>query len=255
VFSVSDSGIGIPEDSVAAIFDPYSQADASVSRKFGGTGLGTAISRQLVELMGGSIAVSSEVGVGSTFTFRLPLNECAETRAANRPAQECEKRETQSDHNQNSLRILVADDVPLNVELLTIVLERAGHEVVSVNNGQLALNCAMKDKLDVILMDLQMPKMDGCTAARKIREYEQKQNAKPTPIIALTAGVMEEERLAASEAGMDDFVTKPVDLKTLELAINKAQKRYDQWEPRKINSASSYTTELAHSDQARRTVS
>ena len=240
VFSISDSGIGIANDRIQFIFDPYSQADASTSRRFGGTGLGTAISKHLVELMGGSIAVSSELGVGSTFTFRLPLTECASD-IQKKLEVESPRKETTA---LKKLHILVADDVPLNIELLTIVLERDGHDVTTVNNGQLALNRAMKDRFDVILMDLQMPKMDGCTAARKIRDFEAKNNLRPTPIIALTAGVMDEERQAASDAGMDDFVTKPVHLDTLKLAIAKAKNRYSNWEKTNIKTASSYATQI-----------
>jgi PAS domain S-box-containing protein len=225
VFSVSDTGIGIPEDRLQIIFDPFSQADAATSRKFGGTGLGTAISKQLVELMGGSIAVSSEVGVGSTFTFRLPLKKCT-----SRTIRELAKPQKKSS-DLKKMRILVADDVPLNVELLTIVLEKDGHNIVSVSDGQKALNHAIKEKFDVILMDVQMPKMDGFTATRKIRDFEHKNNQKPTPVLALTAGVMDEDKEAARKAGMDDFVTKPVDLETLKQAIVKAQNRYANWDP------------------------
>ncbi len=227
VFSVSDTGIGIPEDRLQIIFDPFRQADAATSRKFGGTGLGTAICKQLVELMGGSIAVSSEVGVGSTFTFRLPLKKCTNMTIKDLTIPR------QKANDLQKLRILVADDVPLNVELLTIVLEKDGHDIVSVNDGQKALNRAINEDFDVILMDVQMPKMDGFTATRKIRDFQRKNQQKPTPILALTAGVMDEDKQAARNAGMDDFVTKPVDLETLKQAIGKAQERYTNWTPDK----------------------
>ncbi|MEQ8406706.1 MAG: MHYT domain-containing protein [Gammaproteobacteria bacterium] len=209
VFAVSDTGIGIPENRLQAIFDPFSQADSSVNRRFGGTGLGTSISKQLVELMGGTISVTSELNVGSCFTFRIPLE--AGSNAA--MAAETEQVELPP------LTILVADDVAFNVDLLRILLERAGHTVITAADGQATMAKYNTERIDVILMDVQMPVLDGLTATRQIRAQEKQQNTRRMPIIALTAGAFAQDKEQARLAGMDGFVTKPVDEKKLFIEI------------------------------------
>lgn len=209
VFAVSDTGIGIPENRLQAIFDPFSQADSSVNRRFGGTGLGTSISKQLVELMGGTISVTSELNVGSCFTFRIPL--AAGSDAA--MAAETEQVELPP------LTILVADDVAFNVDLLRILLERAGHTVITAADGQATMAKYNAERIDVILMDVQMPVLDGLTATRQIRAQEKQQNTRRMPIIALTAGAFAQDKEQARLAGMDGFVTKPVDEKKLFIEI------------------------------------
>ena len=209
VFAVSDTGIGIPQHRLKAIFDPFSQADSSVNRRFGGTGLGTSISKQLVELMGGSIDVTSELNVGSCFTFRIPLETGSEEAIANETAAV----------ELPPLSILVADDVAFNVDLLRILLERAGHSVITASDGQAAVAKYKSEQVDAILMDVQMPILDGLTATRKIRAQEKQQKNGHMPIIALTAGAFAQDREQARLAGMDGFVTKPVDEKKLFIEI------------------------------------
>lgn len=206
VVAVEDSGIGMSPEQVATIFAPFTQADASISRRFGGTGLGTTISRQLVELMGGSIEVTSTAGVGSCFTVRIPLLEgvAPETSPAaiGGPA-------------LPPLVILAADDVAQNLELLDAVLTRDGHQVVRVPDGAHALQRFQAESFDLVLMDVHMPGMDGLETTRLIRQYERGTERKATPIIALTASVLDEDRRAVLQAGMDGFAVKPIDVRAL----------------------------------------
>jgi PAS domain S-box-containing protein len=202
---VSDTGVGIAADRLDRIFAPFAQADASMSRRFGGTGLGTTIARQLTELMGGEITVESQVGVGSVFQVMLPL--AAGTAVAERPRL--------AQVHLPTLHILVADDVPQNLELLSLALGKAGHRVTTARDGGEAVALFLADSFDVVLMDVQMPGTDGLEATRQIRRAEMQRGVPATPIIALTASVMEEDRRAAREAGMDGFTPKPVELPRL----------------------------------------
>jgi two-component system, sensor histidine kinase and response regulator len=204
-FSVADSGIGIPAERLTHIFDPFTQADASMSRRFGGTGLGTSISKQLVTLMGGQIHVTSEVGMGSCFSFDLPLTE------TDMPASS----ETTPQSVITPKRILLADDVEQNLTLLTILLKRHGHAIFFAKDGIDAVDQFKMIKPDIILMDIQMPKMDGLTATQIIRSYEKENQLIHTPIIALTANVLIEDKLDAQQAGMDGFANKPIDIQAL----------------------------------------
>ncbi|MFZ8200111.1 MHYT domain-containing protein [Alteromonas portus] len=208
-FSVSDTGIGMTQEQVERVFDPFSQADASMSRKYGGTGLGTTISKQLVELMDGNICVTSEKGKGTTFTFRLPLQEVEIGESTSESAQPTS---TQID---STLRVLVVDDVQQNIELLSLLLSRAGHKVDTATDGLIALEKMQSASFDVVLMDLQMPKLDGLEAAKQRREYEKEHGLPPTPIIALTASVLVQDKHAAEQAGMEGFANKPVDFSLL----------------------------------------
>lgn len=209
---ISDTGIGIEPERIQQIFEPFAQADASMSRRFGGTGLGTTIARQLVELMGGEIRVSSVPEQGSTFAVRLPLEPLDDLTAqlANKTAGNIEL---------PPLRILVADDVAENVQLMEVMLRAEGHRVYSAGNGLSAFERVVDDRFDLILMDMQMPEVDGLEATRIIRRYEANMGYPPTPIIALTASVLDRDREAARAAGMEGFASKPVDREALKREI------------------------------------
>ena len=204
-FVISDTGIGMSQEQLSRIFEPFTQADESMSRRFGGTGLGTTISKQLVELMGGKISASSKKGQGSIFRFVLPLT----------PAKEITNQRA-AKLSLPPMKILVVDDISQNVELLDELLSRMGHEVIIARDGQQALirmeQCA---EIDVVLMDVQMPVLDGLSAAKRWREYEKNNGLKHLPIVALTASVLEDDRLAAQNAGMDGFANKPVEIQAL----------------------------------------
>ena len=209
-FSVSDSGCGIAPEKLRLVFEPFAQADGSTTRKYGGTGLGLTICVRLVELMGGKIWVESEIGRGSTFHFTARLHTqsapatgepaCAVTTAelpgavAGRPA---------------PLWILLAEDHPVNRRLAVLILERQGHRVTSVQNGREALAALERHSFDLILMDIQMPEMDGLEATLLIRERE-KGTGRHIPILAMTAHAMKGDREKCLAAGMDDYVTKPI---------------------------------------------
>ncbi|WP_235075948.1 MHYT domain-containing protein [Marinomonas profundimaris] len=204
-FSVQDSGIGIPAERMKSIFDPFTQADASMSRRFGGTGLGTSISKQLITLMGGELHAESVLGVGSCFYFDLPLEVSEAPPEATLSQLPVIKEQ----------KILIADDIEQNLTLLTLLLKRQGHTVFLAKDGIEAIEQFKTIKPDLILMDIQMPNMDGLMATQIIRQYE-KENQRPhTPVIALTANVLVEDKLEAQQSGMDGFANKPIDIHAL----------------------------------------
>ncbi|MDM8544087.1 response regulator [Desulfococcaceae bacterium HSG9] len=208
-FSVFDTGIGIAPEKLKIIFSPFIQADGSTSRKFGGTGLGTTISKQLAELMGGRIWVESEPGKGSTFHFIVRMQATMQITDEN----QCRMNKKPFPRLQRCFKILLAEDIEQNIRLVKIVLERRGHTIIVARNGHEAVDAFVRDKnFDVILMDVHMPEMDGLEAARTIRGMEKDDRIS---IIALTASMMKKERAACIEAGMDDVVGKPVDFDEL----------------------------------------
>ncbi|MCW7492342.1 PAS domain S-box protein [Leptospira sp. 2 VSF19] len=210
LFHIEDSGIGIASDILEKIFDPFTQADVSMSRKFGGTGLGTTISKQLVELMKGKIWVKSEFGVGTHFFVSLPLEKGNPVLEINETIQ----------FELPNLKILIVDDVKQNVELIQLLMTANGHEVEIANNGREALEFFKSKSFDLVLMDIQMPEMDGLEATRQIRLFEKNKSIR-IPILALSASVFEEDRISAKDAGMDGFVSKPIDIQDLFLEIRK----------------------------------
>ena len=218
-FSVQDSGIGIAEQKKQSIFEAFSQADNTTTRKYGGTGLGLTISSQLVAMMGGRIWVESELGCGSTFHFTAGFG-VAEAGARGRkgtmpPAQP-------SPRPEGRLRILVAEDNVVNQRLARRLLEKAGHSVVIAENGRQALDILDVGTFDVVLMDVHMPEMDGHEATMAIREKERRNSLPRIPIIGVTANAMSGDRDRGIESGMDDYVTKPIMAEELFAAIAAA---------------------------------
>jgi len=208
-FTVTDTGIGIPPDMRDVIFDPFTQADSSTTRRYGGTGLGLTICRKLVSLMNGLLELESEPGRGSTFRFilRLPI---AESPAALSPTVEpCEAA-------GRHLRILLAEDNAINQKVAARLLERMGHAVDLVDNGRQAVAAFENTPYDLVLMDCQMPVMDGYAAARAIRLLD---CGREIPIVAMTANAMAEDRQRCLECGMDDYWSKPISLARLEAGI------------------------------------
>jgi signal transduction histidine kinase/ActR/RegA family two-component response regulator len=214
-FSVIDTGIGIPEDKQAAIFQAFTQADGSTTRVYGGTGLGLSISWQLVTLMGGQIQVESTPGRGSAFYFSLTLAR-AKAHAPFRPVAPPVAK-TGSDR---PMRVLVAEDNAVNRTLAEHLLRRRGHQPVLVTNGREAVDALERDQYDVVLMDLQMPEMDGFEATAAIRMRERSAGVH-TPIVALTAHAMAGDRQRCLQAGMDGYVSKPINANDLFSAIGE----------------------------------
>ena len=212
-FSVADTGPGIPADQHRMIFDPFAQADPSVSRRHGGTGLGLSISARLVTAMGGTLTVDSRPGEGAAFHFDLafPLGtEAAETQPPERPPRfpKLWKSRRSPGEAAPGRRILLAEDNPVNQKVVRITLERMGHRVTVVSDGRAAVSASTTEDFDLILMDVQMPEMDGYEATAAIR-----QNEGPTrriPIVALTAHALTGDRERCLAAGMDDYLAKPI---------------------------------------------
>jgi PAS domain S-box-containing protein len=210
-FTVSDTGIGVPADKQKRIFEPFTQADNTTTRVYGGTGLGLAISKRLVELMGGGIWVESRTGGGSHFHFTvfMPAAERPiETRAPGIPVDAGPASKHQPDH-AGGLRILIAEDNPVNQMLLTRMLEKRGHSVKVAANGRLALASVEDDSYDLLLMDVQMPEMDGMEATRVLRERESKTGTHLT-VVGVTAHAMAGDRERCLQAGMDGYLSKPI---------------------------------------------
>ncbi len=207
-----DTGIGIPSEKLTSIFEAFSQADSSTTRRFGGTGLGLAICNRLVRLLGGSIRVQSEVGKGSEFYFTIKagVSTGAPTESENsfgRSSGYSSSLAALASVQNSDRHILVAEDNPANRMVARMTLEKFGFRVHEAGDGIEALAAAQNLRFDVILMDCRMPEMDGYEATRQIRKLEG--TAGQVPIIALTASAFKEDRIRAEEAGMNDFIAKP----------------------------------------------
>ena len=211
VVAVEDDGIGIPEDKQAELFTPFTQADASMTRRFGGTGLGLAICRQLVETMGGAISVSSTPGEGSRFAFTLNLPIGKHTAAP----QQGHTPPIEAPVSLRGVRVLLAEDNIVNQQVARRMLAKLDCRIDVAADGKEAVNLWEKLPYDLVLMDCQMPEMDGLCATEKIRDLEQEHARQRTPIVALTANALEEDRQACLSAGMDDYLTKPIRFESL----------------------------------------
>lgn len=214
--SVCDTGIGIPAEALPRLFQKFEQGDASTTRRYGGTGLGLAICHQLVELMGGNISVTSELGVGSTFKVQLPMMEGVEP-----PINEPAPRATHS----HRLRVLCAEDFPTNQVIARLMLEQMGHQIDIVENGVEAVAACARERYDLILMDGRMPEMDGASATRLIRGGGPPEAPVLDPhvmIVALTANASNEDRTRYLACGMDAFLTKPIEEAQLHEQIARA---------------------------------
>lgn len=217
-WAVQDTGMGIPAQKMPLLFQPFSQVDDSTTRQFGGTGLGLSIVKSLAQLMGGEVGVESEEGKGSRFWIRLQLNLMTDA---------VDLSELESSHGAGLLpqdpshrmsgKILVAEDNRVNQLVIKAMLHQLGFQVVTVDNGQLAVERVMleADDLSAILMDVQMPVLDGHEATRQIRHWETVQGRAPLPIIAVTADAFIEDQARCREAGMDHFLPKPIKLSAL----------------------------------------
>ncbi len=249
-FAIEDTGIGMDQKTIPLLFSPFSQADSSITRKYGGTGLGLSISRSLVELMGGTISVESEEGVGSTFYFNILLALSSQSFVPVPFPTIIDNRLPKFDSTlfENTL-VLIAEDQQVNQRLAMLQLREFGCEAIAVSNGKEAVDAAEQTNYAVILMDCQMPEMDGFEAARTIRRMEQAKGSH-VPIIAMTAQAMSGDREQCLAAGMDDYISKPVTLKKLADVLRKWLPLFeDSFEA--VNSSEVFSAEPPQDDVSR----
>jgi len=222
-FEVIDSGIGLDQDQLTKIFDAFNQADASTTRRFGGTGLGLALSKNLSNKLGGDISVESQLGVGSKFCVTIKTGEIKADDIVFRVENTSENQNeatTSFENIQLDGTILIAEDTAINQTLIEMYLGSCGAKLTFVENGKLAVDAATKTTYDLILMDMQMPIMDGLTATKKLRSLNYK-----GPIVALTANAMREDVESCKAAGCNEFVSKPIDIKKLEMIVTNNLKK------------------------------
>ncbi|NDY58667.1 response regulator [Desulfovibrio sulfodismutans] len=227
-FAVTDTGIGIPEDKLEGIFQKFTQATSSITRTYGGTGLGLSISRQIVELMGGTISVRSRLGEGSRFQFSIVFQ------TGNPDLAQDADESPQALPDTRPLRLLLVEDNALNARVALLMLSRLGHDTLHVEDAEKAFSALAREDFDAVLMDIEMPDLDGLEATRRIRRGGQGQGRvkRPeTPILAMTAHALPEIRQECIQAGMDGFLTKPVSQTELARALHRvAEPRRTFWE-------------------------
>lgn len=226
---VKDTGIGIDKDNLSSIFEKFQQADGSTTRKYGGTGLGLAISKKIVEMMGGELKVTSEVGLGSSFYFTIPMHitniDAKKTPPVKRNLVSFTEKYSQdeikliNEQVDSDICVLVVEDTRVNQQIISVMLNLLNVNTTIVNNGQEAIDICQTYQFDAILMDCHMPIMDGYEATRMLRSYDDWRCQ--VPIIAVTANVMKEHKLLCYESGMNDFLTKPVEPKKIRSALIK----------------------------------
>ncbi len=216
-FEVTDTGIGISDDEKGKLFKVFSQVDQTTQREYGGTGLGLAISKNLVELMGGEIGVISKKNIGSTFWFNVLFDkviDAPEKKVSNSVS-------TSDNHNNKSLKVLVVEDNLINQKIASRIIEQLGHSVSVAENGQIGVDMYKNNSYDLVLMDIQMPVMDGFTATKEIREWEHDERKTPGHIIALTANALKEDKEKCYNVGMNDFLSKPFKIQDIKSALSK----------------------------------
>lgn len=220
-FEIRDEGIGIPEDSIGKIFQAFTQADSSSTRRYGGTGLGLPIVKNLVELMNGKLGVESKVGVGSVFWVILPFTKQEALQVSDLSIYSPPERQ-EFPSEMKDRKLLVVEDDLVNQAIMTGMLEKLGYKVDITANGIEALNNLKQKSYDLIFMDCLMPQMDGFETTRIIRELESKQESiNPVPIVAITAKAMKDDRQKCLDVGMNEFITKPILMNDLKEALHK----------------------------------
>ena len=219
-FYCKDQGVGMSEDFIAHAFDMFSQESQTSRSRYEGTGLGLAITKQLVDRMDGRIELKSKIGVGTTVVVKIPFKIGVQDKISNSPENNSVSLE---DYSVEGMRALVVEDNELNMELAEFMLRNEGADVTKAWNGQKAVEIFEKgrpDEFDVILIDIMMPVMNGYEAARMIRSMD-REDAKVIPIIAMTANAFTEDKLRTKEAGMNEHIAKPVDIKELDEILQK----------------------------------